>query len=88
MLQYGYKRIQGRLRINGIAAVEVKDGEAGERIKYRDKVEPAIMNTNSAKFNLTKKTPLMSTHMSKKLGYLVETEYATNILKREIQSKP
>ena len=46
------------------------------------------MNNNSARFNLTKKTPLMLTHMSKKLGYLAETEFATNILKEKFKADP
>ena len=76
------------MRSNGIAAVEVKDGEAWAIIKDRDKVEPAIINNNSTRFSLTKNTPLMSTHMSKKLSYLAETEYATNILKGKFKVDP
>ena len=60
------KRSQGKLRSNGIASVQAKYGEGWEIIKDRDKVKPAFMNNNSARFNLTKKTPLMSTHVSKK----------------------
>ena len=38
------------------------------------------MNNNSARFSLTEKTPLMSEHMSSKLGFLAETDFANNIL--------
>ena len=76
------------MRGNGIAVVEVKNEEAWEIIKDRDKVVPAIINNNSARFNLTKKNPLMSTHMPEKLDYLTETDYATNILKRTFKADP
>ena len=76
------------MRSNGIAAVEVKDGEAWEIIKDKDKFELAIMNNNSARFNLTKKTPLMSIHMYKKIGFIAETEYATNVLKGKFKADP
>ena len=82
------KRSQDILRSNDIDVVAVKDEETWEIINDRDKVEPTIINTNSARLNLTKKTPLMSKHMSKKLGYLVEREYATNILKGKFKADP
>ena len=55
------------MRSNDIAPVEVKDGEAWEIIKDRNKVEPDIMNNKSARFNLAKNNPLMSIHMFNKL---------------------
>ena len=54
----------------------------------KDDVEPAIMRNNSARFNLTEKTPLMLKHMSTKLGYLAETEYASGILKGKFKPDP
>ena len=45
-------------------------------IQDRDVVEPTIMKNNSTRFNLTQTTLLISTHMSTKLRYLAETDFA------------
>ena len=37
------------------------------------------MNSNSKRFNLTLPTPMMSKHAVKKIGYLAEKEYASDI---------
>ena len=56
--------------------------------KKREKAEPDIMKNNSARFSLTEKNPLMSKHMSTKLGYLAETEYASDIMKEKFVPNP
>ena len=81
-------RSQGKLRSNGIAAVKIKDGDEWNTVTEREDVEPAIMKNNSARFSLTEKTPLMSKHMSTKLGFLAETEYASDIMKGKFKPDP
>ena len=76
------------MRSNGIAAVQVKNGDEWNTITNQEEVEPAIMNNNSARFSLTEKTPLMSEHMSSKLGFLAETDYANNILNGNFKTEP
>lgn len=66
----------------------MKDGDEWNTVKDKDKVEPAIMNNNSARFSLTKQNPLMSNHISTKLGFLVEAEYADNILTGKFKPDP
>ena len=57
-------------------------------MEAKEDVEPAIMNNNSARFSLTEKTPLMSKHMSSKLGYLADTDYASDILDGKFTPDP
>ena len=59
-----------------------------EHCNGEEDVEPAIMKNNSARFSLTEKTPLMSKHMSTKLGFLAETEYASDIMKGKFKQDP
>lgn len=61
--------------------MQIKDVDGWNTVTERDDVEPAIMRNNSARFSLTAKTPLMSKYMSTRLGFLAETEYASDILK-------
>ena len=60
--------------------MQVKNGDEWDTLEDQAAVEPAIMNNNSARFSLTEKTPLISQHMSSKLGYLADTKYAADIL--------
>lgn len=39
-------------------------------------------------FSLMEKTPLMSKHMSSKLGFLAETKYVVNVLKEKFTPDP
>ena len=68
--------------------MQVKNGEDWVTLEAKEDVEPAIMNNNSARFSLTEKTPLLSKHMSDKLGYLADTDYSSNILDGKFTPDP
>ena len=73
-------RSQGKSYGQGISKVSIKvDGE-WTTVTDRNKVEPAIMTNNSKRFNLTLPTPMMSKHAVKKIGYLAEKKYASEVL--------
>ena len=57
-------------------------------IQDRDVVEPTIMKNNSTRFNLTQTTLLISTHMSTKLRYLAETDFAKVLIEDKYITDP
>ena len=73
-------RSQGKSHGQGISKVDIKvDGE-WTTVTDCKKVEPAIMTNNSKRFNLTLPTPMMSKNAVKKIGYLAEKKYASEVL--------
>ena len=81
-------RSKGKTRSKGISSVQVKNGNDWEILNTKEDVEPTIMDENSSRFSLTENTLLMSKYMSKRLGYLANTNYASSILKGEFTPDP
>ena len=81
-------RCHGKTRNKGISCVETKVNGQWQKLTARDEVEAAIMANNTERFHLTRFTPLMSQHMSTRLGYLAEHEVSKSILNNEFVPDP
>ena len=73
-------RSYGKARGKGISQVDIQKDREWITVTARDEVEPAIMDNNSKRFNLTLTTPLISRYAVEKIGYLAEKDGATAIL--------
>ena len=81
-------RCHGKTRNKGISCVETKVNGKWQKLTARDEVEAAIMANNTERFHLTRSTPLMSQHMSTRLGYLAEHEVSKSIINNEFVPDP
>ena len=77
-------RSHGKAHSKGISSVQIQDNKGWKDVSDRSTVESAIMDNNSARFNLTKSTPLMAPDMVEKLGYMAEKQLGKDILQGRI----
>ena len=76
----------GKVRMNGVSAVEVKRNNEYITITEQDEVEEAIMKNNSKRFHLASSTPLMKQSAVQSIGYLGNTYIAEGILNGSFKS--
>ena len=73
-------KARGKINQQGISAVDVKKYGDWEKVELREEVEDAIMDNDSKRFHLTDTTPLMSSYMTQKLGFLADTSFAQSVV--------